>query len=491
MPMAAETAIFDPDEAVRRYRAHARALMDKIMRMVESHVDAPRQRSAEWLAAKRHTVGGSEIATLLGLNPYSSPVKMLASKAGLDKFAGGVACWWGTMFEAVSEDLVARAFDTRVVGTDIHIRSEALPAHANSPDGYAVIAFSRPRTGDGAVGDGAVGDEAVADEDDGDSGDGDGDGDGPTAPWQMCFNPEAAAAAGDEVMALPALIELKAPYSRLPKGEVPKYYTPQLLSGMALSPAAAVGLYVEVVYRLCTLDQLAPGSPDYASNYHSKDARAVAKNGGRPLWPAPAALGLTAVYAPRLGTRRQRQASVRLGEKGADQLALEVLVVACGMSVELVDGELADLGAVADDRPSRFDAVLGQIDRGELRTQHSHPFDCDGADGGAAAENELRRFMAVVEAAPPPEHYYLLGYIPWKVFQADFHIVQKDPDYMEVIREPVESFVRDLEAILAAEDVRAAYHQHVAAGAPPPEERERRTGNAGRLAGLMDMFMSA
>jgi hypothetical protein len=434
------------------YAAARDQYLQALQRMASRYDDVPRQRSPEWYSVKTKSIGGSELATLMGINPFSSRAKMLARKAGIDGgFAGGTACRWGTMFEPVSEDLVAAAFNCPVIGTDIHIRSEALPAHANSPDGYTVVALEASESG-----------------------------------LDLCLNPVAAAAAGNIVIPIPSLVELKAPYSRLPKGEVPKYYVPQLKSGMALSPVTSTGLYVEVVYRLCTLDDLVSGSEAYALKYHKKDAKHVARKG--PIWPSPAALGITAVYAPKMGTRRARRASVAIGARGGDHDALDLLLKCCGGTPGSA-GDLIDFGRAADECPADFDKALRNIDSGEFEVRHSKSHMCENGENVSGLINS---FMQDAEAGPAPDNYYLLGYIPWKVMQADYHLVPKDPDYMEVIRGPVESFMADLAALTSADDVRAAYSQLMQSSAPTVADRLKKADiSTADLAALAALHNSA
>ena len=137
--------------------------------------------------------------------------------------------------------------------------------HANSPDGYCVLAVECSAEG-----------FAVVD-------------------WAR-RREGAPPPAGTYTAILPALVELKAPYSRIPSGRVPKHYAPQLQSGLVFCEAAAVALFLEVVYRLATLPQLGDGTRDYCAAYHRGDAK-------KAPWPdgAPVAWGVTAVYAPYIG----------------------------------------------------------------------------------------------------------------------------------------------------------------------------------------------
>lgn len=446
---------------MEKYIASASAQLVELRDMVNAHKGAPRQRSQAWYDNKAFLVGGSEISTLLGINPFSSRLKLLARKAGLDSpGAPGIACWWGTMFEPVTEALVAIGFACPVIGTDIHIHSEALPAHANSPDGYTIVPFEAAADGSGA--------------------------------WDICLDPVAAILRGADVVPVAALVELKAPYSRIPKGAVPAYYVPQLLSGMALSPAAATGIYVEAVYRLCSFGQLF-GAPDaYARNYHAKDAKAKKQ----PLWAAPVAVGLTAFYAPRAGTRRARGApsSMAAGARGADQVCIDLLTRGCEMRVDEISpgSDTIDVGEAADAEPARFNALMQFVDSGEVTVRHSAPVMCDRGEDPVPP---LKAFMAAVEGGAGGgggggAHHYLLGYLPWKVFQVDYHQVRKDPDFIEQIREPVEDFMEDLLDLTSAADPAAAYRALQVANMPTPAARHKKLGNDDHVADLFAMCAS-
>src|SRR5271165_818346 len=50
-------------------------------------------------ATRPPVIGGSEIGTLLELDPYKTPVQLLESKLGLSDFVGSTATRWGNLFE--------------------------------------------------------------------------------------------------------------------------------------------------------------------------------------------------------------------------------------------------------------------------------------------------------------------------------------------------------------------------------------------------------
>ncbi|WP_420768731.1 YqaJ viral recombinase family protein [Parageobacillus thermoglucosidasius] len=64
----------------------------------------------EWLAARRKGIGGSDIAAIVGLNKYKSPIQVYLDKIGeLPEEETGEAAYWGT----VLEEVVAKEFSKR------------------------------------------------------------------------------------------------------------------------------------------------------------------------------------------------------------------------------------------------------------------------------------------------------------------------------------------------------------------------------------------
>lgn len=415
---------------------------------VECHRGGARQGTPEWLAAKGLKVGGSELSTLKGWNPYESWEKLIGKKLGvLSRGEMEVPCWWGTMFEPVTERLVELDCQASVRGTDIHIRPPDLLFHANSPDGYCVLAFEEAEDG-----------------------------------WVLSHDPAAAAAAGIEVHYLPALIELKAPYRRLPGAKPPKYYLPQVWSGLALSPHALIGVFIEAVYRVCSLTELGPGG-GYSAAYHGGDKRR-----GEP-WPLPLAWGATAVYAPRWDTRAARLARVRSDASAAQRAKIADADMICYMilgrdlGVVLAADELGsqqvDLGEVAAASPRDFDRVMELIDLKATPVRHSEPVFAEGAASDPAT---LTAFFNQAEAAAP-EGFYLFGFIPWKVFDLGYHLVGHQPGFREEIDELTTRFMGELNALRAAPDPIRAYYDYCAARkAPAP---------AAQKAGLDAVFAQA
>ena len=75
--------------------------------------DTRNMSRAEWLAARKAGIGGSDAAAIIGLNPFSSPLTVWADKTSADEpqeESESEAIWLGN----VLEDHVARRYAEQV-----------------------------------------------------------------------------------------------------------------------------------------------------------------------------------------------------------------------------------------------------------------------------------------------------------------------------------------------------------------------------------------
>ncbi len=366
-----------------------------------------KQRGADWYRLMGETVGGSELAALLRMSPYKSFYDVVESKIAAQTGTspssfdgGGPACWWGSLFEGVIELVVSIDLGAPLRGTDICIR--AAPGHRTSPDGYLVVRVA-------------------------------GGGDPPAWDNPVLWTtdqvlPEAHAP-------LIALVEFKCPYSRRPDGTVPGHYRPQVWSGLSVSPVAHFGLFVDSVFRKCSLEALGPG-PEFDRVYHRAKSDLAPR-----AWGDPLAWGLIAVYAPRLDAPRR----VRLGWRGEEwapggpspdspdsdaSLVAWQIHSACLCMTSRAGG--ADTGLDAADfgecPPKVFDRALGFIDRRRFPIALGPPTFADGRGGPGDLAAAVRRF----HEGPPADHW-LLGLLPWKLFEINYVPVAHRPGFLDEI----------------------------------------------------------
>ncbi len=188
------------------------------------------QHSEQWIQLRKVLIGGSSIATVLGLNPYQTLRDMIMVKVGVVPFGGDEKTQWGNLFEEIIKLCVQIDKKTTVYGENLYITGATVsPKFADccySPDGLALI---------GGVG--TVESKEI---------------------WEngVLIREELINIPGKPIC---ALMEFKCPYSRIPRSFVPQYYIPQVKMGMELIPAAQVGLFCEGVFRRCGWDQYNEG----------------------------------------------------------------------------------------------------------------------------------------------------------------------------------------------------------------------------------------
>lgn len=168
------------------------------------------QGTEAWIESRRSQFGGSEISTVLGQNPYQT-ISELINKKISGVYEDQPACVFGRLFEPVAKLIL-----TRRMNWEIHefscFKSAMFPV-AYSPDGVLID--------------------------------------------------------GDDLK----LLEIKCPFRRNNLKEIPEYYRPQVQTGMAIIPVVST-LFVQLRFRLCSLQQLGP-NPKYNRWFHHEPIKRV------------------------------------------------------------------------------------------------------------------------------------------------------------------------------------------------------------------------
>ena len=193
-------------------------LNDIIDEFVSQFSNVAKQRSEEWYTLVKNTIGGSDMGTLKGVNPYRSVQSLIKDRVSESKFNGNLACWWGTIFEDVIARMIEIDLMTKVKGAEITIVNENLPGIRFSPDGYCVIRLHESQL---------------------------------VRQDKPC--PKTCVKCQDYI----ALVEIKCPMRRKPGDTIPSYYISQLHSGLCFSTIAHIGLFVEAVIRKRSLQEIA------------------------------------------------------------------------------------------------------------------------------------------------------------------------------------------------------------------------------------------
>lgn len=305
--------------------------LSQILRIYESSL---KQGTKEWYDDMQNTIGGSEIAILKGLNRYQTYEQLIRKKLGLLKedFSRKTACHWGKLFEPIIASYINADLRTKVEGSDICIKE--IKGHRDSPDGYAII---------------------------------------------MAALVDGNFVISDIGMLLLVLLEFKCPLSRRPGRKVPEMYKLQVWSGLAVSPWAQLGLYVDGMFRKCSLCDTYAGNKNYDKTFHADKFRV----------DKPLAYGIIAVYAP------------------LDSYLYKKL-----------DVSYIDFGKSSEDV---FRNVLARISAKTLFVKYYGPY----------TDFQIR---------PNIPTDGLVGIIPWKLFQIEYILVERKEGFLDDMIELLEEF---------------------------------------------------
>jgi hypothetical protein len=350
---------------------------------VEKYTAGIQQRDKNWFKLMGTTIGGSEISSLMGTNPYSSLYDVAASKLAIlqdrHTWIGGDACWWGTLFEDVLGSYVEIDMGNKIKGDNICIQTRA--GHRNSPDGYIVAKFAQEWRG--------------------------GADDEPTlklVTTDMNIEPD---------LEIIILLEFKCPLSRKPTRKVPKHYIPQLWSGLAVSPLADFGIFVDSVFRKCALQDMG-NNIRYDRDYHVRDGNHLSSHPGALAW------GLIGVYAPKMNAPAQ----VRFfGEKDVAHAAWDIKTSYMSYILDSNDDTVIDLGEMDN---KLFVKTLEYIDSKAFPVKRCLPWCYDGRGNNLSFDEQYDQLCSNA-----PEHHILIGLLPWKLFEVNYVPVERNPQFFE------------------------------------------------------------
>lgn len=211
-------------------RLMQRTKFKELFKFIGQNSELAEQGSPEWLAMRKGIIGGSELSTILGKNPFNKIPNLVADKIGLTKFHGNIATRWGRLFEELSRIIMEMIlidktsqskFDNNQYGIfETGSLEGAIPHHRFSPDGLSVFLYKCGRK--------------------------------------------------SLLQFLITLLEFKSPLRSIPSGVVPEYYAPQIQAGLCDIDISEIGLFVNNMFRKCSLSDLGL-STAYDTVFHMSD----------------------------------------------------------------------------------------------------------------------------------------------------------------------------------------------------------------------------
>lgn len=329
--------------------------MADLAEFIARYKDGPQQRTQEWLDVRRYGIGGSQIATLMGKNPYSGIMELLADKTNMTTFGFKLITYWGNIFEPLIRQYAERLYNTQVVGDQIFIKNDNSALYY-SPDGFGAL--------------------------------------------QCEISPEIAQYLTDEELSKThynVLFEFKCPFNRLPKhAGPPEYYIPQAQLGLKMAPICARCLFLEGVFRKCSIADF-----NFDGKY-DKSLKQLCR------WRAPVAIGWILFYGPGNG------------------------------------GQIVDIGGNYEE----FENVFREHYNGNLHSEYSAIY---YADDALMADPNLELSAAITALRADNRTVYVM---PWKLFYVEEHSITPLRDYFDGIEPKVDSLIKSIKAINDADEKR-------------------------------------
>ena len=110
------------------------------MNFLKSRSTGHKQKSADWVCARKDTIGASEVSALTGKSPFKTPKTLLKKKVQPQPMHNNVACTWGSLFEPIARKYFEKKHSVSVFGRTLSLNlAENDPLFGKvtcSPDGY-------------------------------------------------------------------------------------------------------------------------------------------------------------------------------------------------------------------------------------------------------------------------------------------------------------------------------------------------------------------
>lgn len=111
--------------------------MQYIQELIKLDEKAPRQGTKEWLEVKQYTIGGSDIAKLIGCSGFGSERAIIEKNIGLSYFEGNYCTFWGNIMEDLVIELLEKKWNTKIY--EFGSLPGVVPGQRYSPDGVVYL----------------------------------------------------------------------------------------------------------------------------------------------------------------------------------------------------------------------------------------------------------------------------------------------------------------------------------------------------------------
>lgn len=434
-------------------------LVRKINKYIREQAAAPAQKSAEWYKLKQKTIGGSEVATVLGLNPFKKVHGLIAEKIGLPGtgFNGNIATRWGNLFETVTRDYAVKLLKMTTSIKETGSVEGVIERQRYSPDGLGVVKL---KTGEGSY------DYFVV------------------------------------------LFEFKAPFRSIPDGKIPKQYLPQVLTGMLTIDIVETSIFINNCYRKCPLADI-NFDVKYDTVFHDGDV--TKKLTKKQAITKVFAVGMVCFYQTRADADRyvkycgyadsdvedvEDPDNVCSGKLDPDlstsEYDIDILLNSTEVPVDFgaakynIVNRLLELHDEKRVHAVYIPMIFDSDEINELEFAQLHNISHKPEDTEYSAKKILKQRYNLFLAECDKKDRVPVGYLPWKLVKTDVISVDPDADWRETIEEPINHTLGVIDTLMAIDDMDArasAYNDLY-----PSKDFMSKKDNADIVADCTDLF---
>lgn len=402
--------------------------IQQIQQFIDSKAASPAQKSLEWYSLKQKTIGGSEVSTVLGINPWRTLKALIAEKAGIAdcKFEGNINTRWGILFEQVTKEWTELVLNIDKIFETGSIEG-VIEGQRYSPDGLGVVKL---RTEDNIF------------------------------------------------KYFIILFEFKSPLRSLPDGKIPKYYKPQLQTGMLTIPLTDTSIFVNNCYRKCALADIG-FSFSYDTDFHDGDAKKFT----RKNIPTVFGCGMICFYqtldnhnnvVKKFGFNDDSSEDEydnmdnieKIDGRGgySNQYDIDILMNSFETPV--------DYGTVSKEL---FDRVLELYEEKQISAIYYPIIPNIDALNHISFLKTHKKINKISPLKTTPKKiikeqynsfmtecdnnkWVPVGYLPWKLIKSDIICEDKDDEWLSVIKDPIEDTLARINKIITSADPSAEYN---------------------------------
>jgi hypothetical protein len=179
------------EEHIRQDKPAKQIILEKFLK---KHANLPGQRTQAWLDDRKFNIGGSEIGTVAGFNPYKGARELIEGHLGITSFRGNINTYWGTVLEDMVTKILEKLWDCKLYETGS--LPGVIPGQKFSPDGLTYLSYI------------------------------------------------------DKIV----LVEIKSAARRVAGNSIPRQYKPQLYCGLDTVQIADFAIFVDAMFRRCSLE---------------------------------------------------------------------------------------------------------------------------------------------------------------------------------------------------------------------------------------------